>query len=96
MAFLTFSVIAEHCDDLFEKYMAAAASACGIAIHSIWIVPASLPLAIAAGLGCLTALGAWAAAIWWYNRKLEAFQRAHNKYWECLDSHQNDTGNGNA
>ena len=109
MVFLTVSTIADHCDDLFEKYLntqealvfatmgvvvgaAAASSACGIAIYSIWIVPAALPIAIAAGLGCLTALGAWSAAIWWYNRKLEAFHSAFKKYEDCLKSHQNDTG----
>lgn len=109
MTFLTVAVIAEHCEDLRDKYRtasenliiasigvlttsAAVVGACGIAIHNIWIVPASLPIAITAGLVCLTALGSWAAAIWWYNRKFEAYHRAYIKLRDCLKSHQDDTG----
>ena len=106
MMFLAVSVIADHCEELREKYRdaqdalafatwgvhsaaMAATISCGITIRSIWVPP----FAISAGLGCLMALGSWAAAIWWYHRKADRFEEAFQKWKECLESHPNaDSG----
>ncbi|MYH80254.1 hypothetical protein F4141_06060 [Candidatus Poribacteria bacterium] len=70
----------------------AASYSCGVTIKGL-IVP---PVAIGAGIGCITSLATFGAAVWWLGVKKKEFDRALAHYNEhCQPIASGSCGSGN-